>query len=476
MDDRFADDDLRALRAADPAAGAGASAELQDRVTRIPGAEATPVPLRRRRRWLVPAAAATVIAAIGVGYAWTGGTGGLGETVADRAPLAVATGTPDQLAAPIGLGGDTASGDAASGDAGSRNGVEFQAGGVLPGRVDAASGDSLLFEGWGWGWSNRHRFVAPAFETVAAQASVYALDGRARYSAGDATRMAAALGVTGEAHRPQYDEHTDVSTWRVGEENGPAFSLHGWGGAGASYSSGIHDPWSVCEADVRPRYDLGEGAPSETWAAYSADIDQCVKDTPMPTEQQAREALSLFLAAIGVEEAATQITVTPDEQGRTINASAARIVENNATEIVSSVGVSVEGVLHGYGETGELVTLGEYPIVSADEAASRLNDPAFAPRLVSWPEIEQPVEEHTPPSAPPEVPAAGSAVPWAITEHEVVSARLGLALIYADGDGQQYLVPAYEFTMSDETVWSVLALAEESLMTAPAHGGLYGWR
>ena len=50
------------------------------------------------------------------------------------------------------------------------------------------------------------------------------------------------------------------------------------------------------------------------------------------------------------------------------------------------------------------------------------------------------------------------------------------AVIYADGDGQQYLVPAYEFTMSDETVWSVLALAEESLMTAPAHGGLYGWR
>ena len=52
----------------------------------------------------------------------------------------------------------------------------------------------------------------------------------------------------------------------------------------------------------------------------------------------------------------------------------------------------------------------------------------------------------------------------------IVSARLGLALL-AGEDGQQYLAPAYEFTATDDTVWSVLALAEDHLdTTAPSPG------
>ena len=61
-------------------------------------------------------------------------------------------------------------------------------------------------------------------------------------------------------------------------------------------------------------------------------------------------------------------------------------------------------------------------------------------------------------------------MPWSIVEHDIVSARLGLALLTGE-NGQQYLAPAYEFTATDETVWSVLALDEDELDTTAAPPG-----
>lgn len=462
MDEREPDDDLRDLRATDPAADIDAPQALHERIAQLPRADVVPLARRRQPRWLVPAAAAVaVIAVIGAGYAWTSGSSPGGTST----PLAVVTGTPDEPAPPIGIAGDAASSEIAD-----ASGKAFQFGGAEAG---AQSADTA-FGGWGFGWSNRHRFTAPGFEAVATHANVYALDGRTRYSAEDAAAMAAALGVVGEPHQPEYDGVTDVSMWRVGDDTGPTFSLSVWGGAGAGYSSGIPDPWTACDAEMRTRYDLDGAVPDATWEAYSAAMTQCVADTPLPTEEQARQALSLFLATTGVDEAATEITLTTDEQGRTIDAAAARVVENNATEIVSRVWVSAKGTLFGHGATGDLVSRGEYPIVSADEAAARLNDPAYAPRLVSWPDEEQTPPEYTSPSAPPEVPTAGSDVPWPVAEHDIESARLGLALIFS-GDDQQYLVPAYEFTASDGTVWSVLALAADALDTTAPSGGFGIW-
>src|SRR5688572_26694606 len=103
MDEHSADDDLRALRAADPAAGVEAPQTLRDRVASM--TDAVPVPIRRRRRWLVPVAAAgALVATIGGGYVWGAGALDLSPALV---PLAVATGTPDDPAAPIGLDGAT---------------------------------------------------------------------------------------------------------------------------------------------------------------------------------------------------------------------------------------------------------------------------------------------------------------------------------------------------------------------------------
>ena len=124
-------------------------------------------------------------------------------------------------------------------------------------------------------------------------------------------------------------------------------------------------------------------------------------------------------------------------------------------------------MLNGYGQAGALVALGDYEILSADDAAARLNGSAFQPTMVSWGETGVVSDEvWEPATTPPAVPAAGSAVPWAIAEYEIVSARLGLATVYAPDD-TRYLAPAYEFTDSAGNVWSVIAIAEGALVTSP---------
>ena len=460
MDEHFTDDDLRALRAADPAAGIEAPEALRDRVAGMPGEEpvSAPVPLRRRRRWLLPVAAAgAVVAAIGVGYVW--GTGGMDLGPAP-APLAVETGTPDDPAAPIGLGGGSGTQDAPV--AGSIPGAVD-----LPGDGAAAPFSTSTSIAYGWGLPTRQRFILPTFEEMSGQASVYAVDARAQYSAEDAARVAATLGLTGDVRD---FEEGGGGGWIVGDPSDSHFILTHWAGALAQFNkTGVEQPMTACHFAVSTRYPTLDGASHEVVDAFYAEVEHCLADTPMPTEEQAHEALRSFLAATGMDIESTHVTMTPDTEHRVLSATAAWVVQNNTTEIMTSVRVSAAGLLYGSGPTGEVVSLGEYTIVSPAEAAARLNDPAFSPRLVSSPETDVDYPEYTTPTAPPELPGAGSTVPWHIAEHEIVSARLGLALLHGP-NGEQYLAPAYEFTASDETVWSVIALAEEGLDTTTSPG------
>lgn len=478
MDEHSADDDLRALRGADPAAGVDASAALRDRIASIPAEDApagetldagtpagesfdadalaAPVPIRRRRRWALPvAAAAAVVAAIGAGYTWGSGGVDLGP---QPVPLAVATGTPDDPAEPIGLGGSGGGAEA-----------ELQSG-VAEGVPGSHLSTGLeIWPGPG-SRSDGRRFIVPAFEDTPGHANVYAVDGRAQYSAEDAARMAAALGIEGE---PRREEPGTGGGWVVGEYTGAYLTLSPWSGD-AHYGSGIPEAVTVCERRADALHGRDKMNDDGTWA-FGQEMIRCMADTPMPSDELVDESVSTFLAAIGFDEDAAELTQTPDESGRSVMVTAARIVENNVTDIVAHITVSAGGIMYASGPTGQVVSLGEYPIVSPAEAAARLNDPAFAPTLVSWPESDSEPPVVTEPTEPPELPEPGSAVPWQIAEHEIVSARLGLSLLYG-ADGVQYLAPAYEFTASDDTVWSVIALPEDQLDTASSGIGFgVGW-
>ncbi|WP_133192782.1 hypothetical protein [Microbacterium sp. TPD7012] len=436
MSDDTPGDEIRALESADPAAAATASADLHDRISRIPTAT-TPVPAGRGRpRWLVPlAASAAVAAAIGGAYIW--GSGGIAVSPSTT-PIAVETGTPADPARPIHLYGD------GSGGALSQS-VEMQVGG----RVEPSVG-----VGFGWDRpTGRNRFLLPTLDTASTQADVFVVDPAAQTTAEDAGRMAAALGLSGDARPSDLD-----GGWVVGDYAGAYFGLQLWGEA--YFQSGIPDALSVCERSATDLHGRDKMNDDGTWA-FGQEMIRCMADTPPPSDELVQESVSLFLSALGIDETATQITLTPDGSDHTTTATAALIVENNVTEIVARVTVSAQGIMYASGPTGEIVSLGSYAVVSPAEAGERLSDPAFSARMVSSPDyLSVPPASLT---APPEAPQPGSAVPWKVVDREIVSVRLGLALLPKDVNQHRYLVPTYEFTAADGTVWSVIALGEDEL-------------
>jgi len=327
-----------------------------------------------------------------------------------------------------------------------------------------------------WHYSNGRRFAVPTFDAAPGTAEVYALDGRAHYSAADAERIAAALGVTGAAH-----QEAPENGWTVGDETSsttPTLWLYPTGGGDVSFNGGIADPYSECSNTIMPRYGADKGAEltEEQWQAINEETTACVAATPMPTEEQARAAMTRFLAATGVDEAQTQITVTPYEESKTISVTAARVVGDNLTVVTSTATVSAKGTLYANGPTAPVVSLGDYRIVSPAEAAARLNDPVFAPAYPSQAAGQVDSTQFAGPATePPAAPAAGSKVPWGITEFSIASARLGLALLTSIHD-ERFLAPAYEFTDTEGNVWSVPALAESEIdPVGGGNGGGWGW-
>lgn len=427
MNEEFSDDERRALAAADPAAGATAPAALRDRVVGIPIRDQT-ASKKRRLRWPAPltAAAAAVVVAATVGGGFLLSSGGFDFGPAP-APLAVATGSPEEPAPPIGAGDVKAETESASGTS------------------NVANDNNV-----GW-WPGRNRFVVPELEAAPprSEADVYAVDARSRFTVEEATRVAVALGLSGDVHPD------DLGGWRL-EQAGAFYGLSSWGHA--YFNNSILDPVAACETSAYALH-------GDDTDAFNREIQSCMAAVPMPSDEFVRKSVSFFLAALGIDEDSTRITLTPSDASRTITATAERIVEDNVTRIAADVTVSAQGITYASGPVGDIVSLGAYPLIGPAEAASRLSDPAFAPELVRWPDQSMEPGGFAPLATPSAVPEAGSAIPWQIAEHEIVSVRLGLTLI--DAEGVAYLVPAYEFTASDKTVWSVLAVAESALDTSP---------
>jgi hypothetical protein len=459
MDD-LNDHDLAQLRSHDPASGSAASAELRARVNGIAdGRSVVAIPSRRTApRWLVPVAAAAAVV-IGFGGGVVIGTGGL-PPVPSGPSIALETASNDDPAPGISLGTGSGSDAGSAGESGGGPSVGFQNGtdnSALPG-VTGQSADSVWGWGWGWGGGDR-RFIVPEIDGSPGTAEVYAVDGSTRFSIDDAAAIAAALGVPGS---PRATE--GYGGWVVGGEapSTPTLWMSPSGAGDIGYSTGIADPWSICWGALRPQYPSDETGDAEFYPA----VEQCVKDTPLPDEASVREALQVFLVALGIDGLDVEIEVLTEEYSPIMTATASRVVDGSVTALSASVTASSAGVLSGYGSAGAVVSLGSYEIVSANEAAARLNSSAFAPTGVDWADTTFPGGDWTPMMTPPPVPEAGSAVPWAIAEYEIASARLGLALTFGPDD-TRYLVPAYEFTDTDGNVWSVIALAESELETAP---------
>jgi hypothetical protein len=426
MNDDEQRDPLERLRAADPAAGVEARDGFADEVVAraaaeeaAPGAgqvaDLTAERTRRRPGWMQVAAAAAALVVVGaVGYG-VGANAGGGTNLAEGA------------APPISLQGPS---DAATTE-----------GGALP---ESATGDMMMvpepmtYPAFG----GHNSFSASGLSTAEGTAAAYGYDARAASTADTVAELAAALGVAGT---PQLVD----GSWTVGPQDGtgPSLGVSLDGTLGFWYSDPSLNPW-------------------ECPASPDGSAEPCEPTGALPSEQAAIDALRSLLASTGRDASAYEFTSETWEGAVTRTAQAWLVVDGQRVDQAWSVELSDEGIVSASGALAELVALGDYPVVSEQEAFERLSDPRFGTQMTIMPAAmrDAPVttEEWVPPTEPPAAPEPGEAVSWPVNDVEIVEARLGLASQWQP-DGSVLVVPAYEFTDADGGTWSVIAVADSKL-------------
>ncbi|UOE45659.1 hypothetical protein [Agromyces larvae] len=420
--DGFVDDVVASVAApaGDRASGASDSSEASDQAA-PPVADLATERARRRPRWVAIAGVAAAIAVVGaVSYGVGAATGG------QPAPVA---------APPITLGGGATQ--------------ELSMGGAP---VDSAIGgaklsprDAMMYPGW----SGRNSFHASGLSTDAGTAAGYGYDARSRSNAETVGALAAALGLGGTAE-------ISSGAWAVGPNDGtgPTLTVGLDGTLNFSYYNPNVDPW-VCDD--------------------TPDVP-CTPTGEVPAEQAAIDVLRSLIAATGADPDSYRYEAPTFEGAVTRSAQAWPLLDGQRLDQAWWLELTDEGVYSASGSLAELVLLGDYPIVSEQEAFERLSDPRFGAQagimpLAAGARVDAAVGVQVspdatatwePPTEPPAVPDAGVAVSWPVNRVEIVEAQLGFATQWQP-DGSVLVVPAYTFTDADGGTWSVIAVADASL-------------
>lgn len=448
-------DPVARLRAADPAAGVEPRAGFADEVivhatsdtadehaatAGVAAGEVTDLDAERahrRPRWLA-------IAAVAASVAIVGGAGfGLGTMTGGATNLA---------APPISLSGATG------------NGAMEGATQEGPGSFDVnerkaiGSGASDMMMPYGFG---RNSFSASGLSTTDGTASAYAFDARTASTSETVAALAAALGMEGT---PALKD----GSWTVGPQDGSAPTLHVAldGTLGFSYSDPRINPWA-CIEPVAPLPSAPDGAEPELGIP---EAPACEPDTAdLPSESAAIDALRSLIAATGRDAGAFEYTSETWEGAVTRMAQAWPVIDGQRIDQAWSIELASEGISSASGALAGLVSIGDYDVVSEQQAFERLSDPRFGAQMTAMPfaaadapVVEPMVEEWVAPTEPPATPANGSSVSWPVRDVTIVGARLGLASQWQP-DGSVLVVPAYAFTDADGGTWSVIAVAESKL-------------
>lgn len=435
-------DAVARLRAADPAAGveprAGFVDEVLARTSSESSASAAPATqaaapvtdiaserARRRSRWLPIAAVAASIAIFGgAGYAVGATTGGPAT------------------------GGDTTVADGAAPPIPMQGGVEGQTTGegMMPNdrsmgasTVPGSGGADMMYP-YAFG---RNSFSSSGLSTTEGTARGFAFDARAASNEETVSELAAALGVEGV---PVLQN----GMWLVGSQDGtgPNLSVGLDGMLSFSYSNSQINPWQCMEGtDV---------------------VGPCEPTGDLPSEEAAIDALRSLIASTGRDPEAFEYASDTWKGSATRMAQAWPVVDGQRNDQPWTLELTTDGVFMAYGSLAELVELGEYDIVSEQEAFERLSDPRFGAQMTNWPialrdqAATATPEEWVAPTEPPAAPKPGTSLSWPVNDVEIVSARLGLSSQWQP-DGSVLVVPAYEFTDAAGGTWSVIAVAESML-------------
>lgn len=440
MDEDNELDPVARLRAADPAAGVEPRAGFADAViaqaTEPGAATATEAPVadlaaarsRRGRIWRPLVAVAATVAIFG----------GAGIAIGQHSGGSVVAG-----AAPISLHGGTSSGGAVTAP-----GIESQGGKV-------AAGSSAADRAFGYGFG-RNSFTASGLSTSTGTAASYAFDPR---SASDVRTVAALAAALGLRQTPALKD----GTWTVGPQDGTAPSL----------TVGLDGTLSFSFYDTRYTASCSK-------TDDGATPEPCTPSRPLPSTDAAIAALRSLIANAGRDADTFQFEANAQEGALTQQAQAWPVVDGQRIDQPWSIELTADGIVSASGFLAPIVAVGDYPVVSAQQAFERLSDPRFGAQQSGIPialrteggaagsvagsgaAIDTAPPSTAPSTEPPATPSAGTPLSWPVNRVHIVSARLGLASQWQP-DGGVLIVPAYEFTDSDGGTWSVIAVADSKL-------------
>lgn len=453
QDEARLDEAFARLQAADPAAGAEPDlAALRSSLTGatgvvLPAATQRPDELaaRRRRRgtrWAQVAAVAVGALVVGsAGYGLGAGALTANESAGSSADLAVA---PERAA------GDSAV--AGSSGAGTSSGSESA----------QSLADSKMSSYW---YGGRTVFSAQGLSDAGGSAHAWAMDAASVVSADTASRLASALGLSG-------DPQQQWGSWVVGstDGSGPSLSLSGDGQASVSFYDPSRDPWT-CQ----------EGQTPDSSGMCGSSGDAVAGDAAI---EQAR----MLLTSLGVDLTDWQLAVQDTGTSLQTTVVATHVLDGVSTGLTWNLTYVGSGLQSLWGTVAPLVDLGAYDVVSPAQAVARLNDPRFgatgggvmplmegrADGTVSSAEGSEPMVDGdtTVDDGTVTVPATvqpGSSIGWPVSKVTIVSAQLGVAVTTLPS-GAVVLAPTY--TLSDATgaTWSVIAVADSGLDLTSAAG------
>ena len=409
------DDAFARLQAADPAANVEPSAGFADRViaeasTAVPEVITLAAERERRRPlWQTLVGAAAAIAIVG-GTGFGIGASGVGTPVSSTAD------------APISLGESATE---------SPVGPQTMEGPTVGGAKDSVA----RYPGF---YGGRYTYTAVGLGAEPGVANGYGFDPRSVSNPETIAALAAAFGVEGA---PELKD----GAWQVGPQDGtgPSIFVSLDGTLSFSYYNSAIQPWQCDE----------NGACAENGAAAG--------------EESALSTLRDLLGKLGYDLSDFETSAETWEGSLTTHAVAWRLVDGQRTDQSISIDAAESGITNANGSLAPIVELGEYSIVSEQEAFERLSDSRFGGFMSGGPiALEGMVVDdapvYVPPTEPPATPTAGTKIAWPVNNVNIVSARLGLASQYQP-DGTVLLIPAYEFTDSNGGTWSVTAVDDSQL-------------
>lgn len=460
------EDPLERLRAADPAAGSGASdhrrirAEVDRRLagtgavqhasagetdadeTGADGAElgreeppSEPVPdqltARRRRRQPMRYAAAAVAAVLLLsgGYALGSGGGSLSAgSSADSAPVGESQ-------------AEDAGSDQSAAEAAPEIGTAPQ---PEPGDVDGSTGTSSS-------GPQRTVFLADDLPAGPDRAQVYALE-IANEARGQAEQIAAALGLPGDPHEAD-------GTWVVGDDAAAVLRLHPDGTL--AYGDPDLQSWSCLP--VEPLTDPDSSAGSATDGGQGSAAE-CADDA-RPAPPDAAQTFAGFLTDAGLDP--DRYEIRTEDSGAGASVTATLLVGGQESDVRITGTVVADGIAAVRGSVATPAELGEYPLISPEDAVERLTDPRFFgssgivaipdPRYTGSADSSSGVAD---PRFSGSAPAPGSSIPWPVRQVQITTAEL--TLVSARTSAGVLVLPSWQLTGTDadgtEGTWTVPAL------------------